>query len=185
MKSLARLAISLFSTGSATAAPPATNPDPVRLVQLLGLDTFISGTFNQAVKEASAAGRVTAAQAVCLETGPADFTEELAAVVLRELNAEEMATALAYLSSTDGRKFGEVVTSYANDPSPDFDLSSSEAAAFAAFMDTSAGKKLSDTATLVNTDSYGELIGAKSRQIKEKCNVTQSLFSLETPLKKS
>ena len=177
MKSLLCLGITLVLFGLAGAAtPPArlasTHIDSLTLVKLLHLDEMMSRIVNQDAQQAFAAGRITEHQLTCLQTTPADFTEGVATVARTELTSGELSSALAYLRSKDGRRFGEMTdTNRATQP----DMSSAEAAAFASFHASPAGTKLFKTSMLMQTKGLDDFVGAHAIRVKAKCELTQPL----------
>jgi len=180
MKSLLCLGITLVLFGLAGAAtPPArlasTHIDSLTLVKLLHLDEMMSRIVNQDAQQAFAAGRITEHQLTCLQTTPADFTEGVATVARTELTTGELSSALAYLRSKDGRKFGEMTDDFNANRATQPDMSSAEVAAFTSFHTSPAGTKLFKTSMLMQTKSMDDFIGAYAKRVKAKCELTQPL----------
>ena len=188
MKLLVCLGIPLLFIGPAlSATPPARlaspHVDSVELIQLLGLDEMMSAIMNRTAQQALEAGRITGAQQACLQSKPVDFTEGLAAAARAELTAGEIASAVAYLRSKEGRKFGELVAHVDSATTTPPDVSSSEAAAFEAFHDSPAGKKLDETSLLTKSEGTNEFLGVRAKQVIAKCHLTQPLQPPDEPQK--
>jgi hypothetical protein len=74
----------------------------------------------------------------------------------------------------------------AHDDSPGttpLEVSPSEGAAFEAFHDSAAGKKLDETSLLTKSDGIKAFLGARAKQVIEKCHLTQPLLAPDEPHK--
>jgi len=177
MKPLAGLGILLFLLGQASAAPPARLASPhidsLALVQLLHLDELLSRTINDGRQASFAAGRLTQVQFECLKSTPADFTVGMAAAARQELSPAEITSAIVYLRSTDGRVFRDATIDPSKTAVLPPQVSSSEAAAFATFRASPAGKKLFETAMLMTSAAMNEFFDAYGKQVKAKCHIAR------------
>ena len=166
------------ATSPARAKANSSPDDSVAIIRLLRIDEMLSELLKSRAQQSFDAGRITTPQLACLQTtSAADFTRGLAAVASKELTSAELANAVAYLRSKDGRVFGDMLSLDRATPTTTHELSPSELEAFTAFRSSPAGKKLDETAMFMRTDGVHEVIAEFAKTTKAKCKLTQPLLA--------